>query len=214
MPKLKQSTAVTISLGQFVDKTDGVTPKTALTMTVYLSKNGGAFAARNSAGAIAHSRDGYYLIPLSATDTDTTGILEVIVTDSATHLGVNRVYEVWDQPTYDSLVTGSDLLQVDATEWLGEAIATPDTAGYPKTTIYDLTSAALNDIWTTAITEAYAADGAAATPAQLLYMLLSALAEFSISGTTITCKKINGSTTAMTYTINDATNPTSRTRAT
>lgn len=64
------------------------------------------------------------------------------------------------------------------------------------------------------LTESYAADGAAATPAQLLYMLLSAIAEFSISGTTITTKKLDGTTTAMTYTLDDATNPTSRTRAT
>jgi len=68
-------------------------------------------------------------------------------------------------------------------------------------------------VWTTALTESYAADGAAPTPAQLLFMLLSVVAEFSISGTTITCKKLDGSTTAMTFTLDDATNPTSRARA-
>ena len=73
----------------------------------------------------------------------------------------------------------------------------------------------INDIWAgTALTEAYAADGAAATPAQLLYMIWSALAEFAITSTTITAKKLDGATTAMTFTLNDATNPTSRTRAT
>jgi len=72
----------------------------------------------------------------------------------------------------------------------------------------------ITDIWQgTALTEAYAADGAAATPAQLLYLILAALTEFSISGTTITVKKLDGSTTAATYTLNDGTNPTSRTRA-
>jgi hypothetical protein len=67
--------------------------------------------------------------------------------------------------------------------------------------------------WTTALTEAYAADGAAFTGAQALYMIFSALGEFSISGTTITCKKLDGSTTSMTYTIDDASSPTSRTKA-
>lgn len=73
----------------------------------------------------------------------------------------------------------------------------------------------ITDIWQgTALTEAYAADGAAATPAQLLYMIWSALVEFAISGTTITCKKLNGSTTAMTFTLDSSSAPTSRTRAT
>jgi hypothetical protein len=38
--------------------------------------------------------------------------------------------------------------------------------------------------------------------------------EMAISGTTMTVKKLDGTTTAMTLTLNDATNPTSITRAT
>jgi len=75
------------------------------------------------------------------------------------------------------------------------------------------TKAEMDAMWTTAATESYASDGAAATPAQLLYMILCAVSEFSISSTTITGKKVDGSTTAMTWTLNDATSPTSRTRA-
>ena len=75
------------------------------------------------------------------------------------------------------------------------------------------TKAEMDAMWTTAQTESYASDGAAATPAQLLYMIYCAVGEFAISSTTITGKKLDGSTTAMTWTINDASNPTSRTRA-
>ena len=75
------------------------------------------------------------------------------------------------------------------------------------------TKAEMDAMWTTAQTESYASDGSTATPAQLLYMILCSVSEFSISGTTITGKKLDGSTTAMTWTINDASNPTSRTRA-
>ena len=75
------------------------------------------------------------------------------------------------------------------------------------------TKAEMDAMWTTAQTESYASDNAAATPAQLLYMILCSVSEFAISGTTITGKKLDGSTTAMTWTINDASNPTSRTRA-
>lgn len=74
--------------------------------------------------------------------------------------------------------------------------------------------AAVDAIFTTAIAESYAASGAAGTPAQILYMIQQAITEFAISGTTKTIKKLNGSTTAATETLDDATNPTSITRAT
>lgn len=64
-----------------------------------------------------------------------------------------------------------------------------------------------------ALTESYAADGAAATLPQLLYMTLALLSEFSISSTTLTAKKLDGSTTAGTFTLDSATAPTSITRA-
>ncbi len=69
-------------------------------------------------------------------------------------------------------------------------------------------------ILTTALTEAYATDGSAATLSQILYMVWSMLAEKSITSTTMTAKKLDGSTTSMTFTLNDASNPTSITRAT
>lgn len=68
--------------------------------------------------------------------------------------------------------------------------------------------------WTTAITESYAASGAAGTPAQILYMIQQAIMEFSIASTTKTIKKLDGSTTAATGTLNDAASPTAITRAT
>ena len=72
---------------------------------------------------------------------------------------------------------------------------------------------ALTAHWGATLTESYASDGAAATPAQLLYMIYCCVGEFAIDGTTITGKKLDGSSTAMTWTISDASNPTSRTRA-
>lgn len=69
-------------------------------------------------------------------------------------------------------------------------------------------------ILTTAMTEAYPADGGTMTLAQALYLIRAHLGDFSISGTTLTLKKVDGSTTAATFTLNDATSPTSITRAT
>ena len=69
-------------------------------------------------------------------------------------------------------------------------------------------------VLTTAMTESYAADGVAPTLEQAIFQTMQSLTEFSISGTTITVKKLDGTTTAATYTLDDATTPTSRTRAT
>lgn len=79
--------------------------------------------------------------------------------------------------------------------------------------------AALNDvtvadILTTQMTEAYAADGAAPTLAQALFAIQQFLQERAVSGTTLTVKKLDGSSTAMTFTLDDSASPTSLTRAT
>lgn len=66
----------------------------------------------------------------------------------------------------------------------------------------------------TALAESYAAQGATASPTQLLYLIQAMLAEWSKSGTTMTAKKVDGSTSAATFTLDDATQPTSITRAT
>jgi hypothetical protein len=80
--------------------------------------------------------------------------------------------------------------------------------GYALTSDYDFAKG------TVAVTEAYAADGAAPTPVQALMLIQQALTEVSISSTTMTIKKLDGSTTAATLTLNDASTPTSKTRAT
>ena len=69
-------------------------------------------------------------------------------------------------------------------------------------------------IGTTAQTEAYRANGATGSIAQILYEILAHLTEASISGTTKTVKKIDHTATATTSTLDSATAPTSITRAT
>lgn len=72
---------------------------------------------------------------------------------------------------------------------------------------------AIEGLWTTQLTESYAADGAAPTAAQALFMALSALLERNLAGTTLTLKKLDGITTAMVLTTNSANQPTSTTRS-
>lgn len=82
------------------------------------------------------------------------------------------------------------------------------------TTIPAQITALPNDVLTTALAEVYAADGVAPTVQQALMLIQQTIGDFAISGTTMTVKKLDGSTTAATYTLDDAGNPTSRTRTT
>ena len=93
------------------------------------------------------------------------------------------------------------------------------TAGVTVTTNndktgYTLSNAGVDALYTRQLTEAYAADGAAPTVAQALMLIQQMLGDFAITGTTLTVKKVDGSTTAGTFTLNDGTSPTSITRAT
>ncbi len=76
-----------------------------------------------------------------------------------------------------------------------------------------IAAAAVQTILTTAMTEAYAADGAAPTLAQALMLIQQMLTEFLITGDSLVVKKLDGSTTAATITLNSATLPTGATRA-
>lgn len=69
-------------------------------------------------------------------------------------------------------------------------------------------------ILTSALTESYAADTVAPTLSQAIFMIMQGLLQFAVTSTTVTTKKLDKSTTAMTHTLDSATVPTSRTRAT
>ena len=66
---------------------------------------------------------------------------------------------------------------------------------------------------TATIPDSVAADGSRPTVNQALLMLTRFLMEKSVSSTTVTVKKEDGSTSSMTFTLDDATNPTSISRA-
>lgn len=121
---LKQSTAVVVKLGPFVDSGDGATAETSLTITqaeVRLSKNGGNIAQKHDDTALAHDELGLYDCELDATDTDTLGILRVDVQESGA-LPVWAEYMVLPANVYDSLVSGSDELLVETKAISADAI--------------------------------------------------------------------------------------------
>jgi hypothetical protein len=106
---LKQSTAVDVLLGPFVDSTDGVTAETGLTIAqadVQLSKNGQTMAQKNDATSCSHDANGYYNCELNATDTNTVGQLTVTVAESGA-LPVRFDFQVMEEATYDALFGAS-----------------------------------------------------------------------------------------------------------
>lgn len=95
-----------------------------------LSKDGGAFAQKSAAGNATHDTDGWYSTSLSTTDTGTLGILVMQVAVSGA-LPVWVEFMVMPANVYDSFFS-TDNLQVDVTQWLGTAAATPTVAGVPE----------------------------------------------------------------------------------
>ena len=94
------------------------------------------------------------------------------------------------------------------------SVTAPVTVGTNNDkTGYALSNTGIDALFTRQLTEAYAADGAAPTVTQALMLIQQMLGDFEISGTTLTVKKLNGSTTAATFTLNDGTTPTGITRA-
>lgn len=99
--ELREATLTPITFGPFV-AADGITPKTGLTPTIRLSKNGvSPYVNRNSGTAITHVENGWYSVTLDSTDTNTRGRLKVMATDTANHLPVWMDFDVLSQAYWD-----------------------------------------------------------------------------------------------------------------
>ena len=107
---LKQSTASqSVIIGPFVDKTDGNTQETGLTIAntdIRLSKNGGNLAAKTSGGG-THDEEGWYTITLDATDTNTVGRLQLFCHIEASALPVYHEFDVIEEAVYVDMFASS-----------------------------------------------------------------------------------------------------------
>lgn len=190
-------------------------PKTgdAANITPYVSKDYGSVTAITDTSATemdSTNAKGYYLVDLTQSETNADTLLFSAKSSTANIVVVGApaiVFTSAATPAVDILSISGDTTAADNAE------AFFDGTGYAGTNNVIPTVTTLTQL-SAAATEAYATDGNAATPIQLLYMIWSMLAEKSISGTTLTTKKLDGSTTSMTFTLNSSTTPTSVTRAT
>mgnify|MGYP003631897434 CR=1 FL=1 len=120
---LKKDTASQeVMIGPFVDSTDGVTAETGLSIAntdIRIHKTGTSVFANKNSGGGTHIEDGFYLITMDATDTNTAGPLKMQITMAG-------ALPVWE----DVWVHGSNIYNAwmgtihqttDVNAWLGAA---------------------------------------------------------------------------------------------
>lgn len=121
---LKQSTAVKVPVGPMVDATDGFTLETAIalaTTEAYLYKHDAAAAVDlGTATLSAHLGGGVYNLSLTASHTDTLGLLTLEVHDAAAR-PFRLSFMVLPANIYDSLIGGTDYLLADVVQINGNA---------------------------------------------------------------------------------------------
>jgi hypothetical protein len=190
---LRQSTAITLPLGPFVDATDGVTPETGLSLTqaeTRLSKNGGTFAQKTDSGTATHGEEGNYLVSLDATDTGTLGRLRVSVyVSGALPVWVDAMVmpaNVWDA------FFGTDKLEVDVTQFGGTNATT--ASGRPEVN----TTHAAGTAWGSGAITAAAIASDAITAAKIASDAITAakIADGAIDAATFAAGAINAAAIA------------------
>ena len=115
--------AAGMDVSLIVEKTDGTTVVTAITLTT-----GGT-------SDWTHKDGGYYEIEITAAQNAEEGIAYVRGVCTGVLPFESIHYNVVKANVYDSWIKGTDVLQTDVTQWLGTAAATPTVAGVPEVDI-------------------------------------------------------------------------------
>lgn len=234
-PFLDKTDGVTLEVG-LVSAIDHATTG------ILLSKNGGALTIRSQAvTASTYDAYGNYIVTLSATDTNTVGTLRAQFSEAATCLPVWQDFQVVEEAVFDAFYAASatgvpaagaleatltamkGATYAEATDSLealrdrGDAAWATATGFATPTNITAATGVALTSAYdfakgTTAMTEAYAANGVAPTPVQAMFAIHQMLMQFGIATTNYTVKKLDNTTTAFVVTLDSATAPTAASR--
>ena len=116
----KQSTAKTFILGPTLDA-DGVADTGVVVGAIKVSKNG-TVGAPHGSSTLTHDHTGNYKYAANAGDFDTRGEVTFSLNDGTTAMAP-RTFQVVPANVYDSLVSGSDLLDINAKEISDETTA-------------------------------------------------------------------------------------------
>lgn len=150
---LKTNTATRVTVGPFIDKADGFTPKTALTVTseklTLVVDDGGvptlvldtaptASGGNNDMVHITNDDSGYYDLELTAANLNYVGRACLSLNDVATHLPVFHEFMILSAQAYDSLC-GTGNLSADV-----KAINAVSTSSVSTVSAYQGTTQPIN----------------------------------------------------------------------
>lgn len=132
MRYLRTNTAIRVTVGPFFDKTDGVTPEVAITVTsckltlmvddanvptlvldVAPTASGGA----NDMVHVTGDDAGFYDLELAAANVNYLGRAMLAITDAAVHCPVFHEFMILPAMVYDALVLGTDDLDTNTKKW-------------------------------------------------------------------------------------------------
>lgn len=156
---LRQNTAIRLTVGPFFDKTDGITPEVALTVTnckltlmvddgnvptLVLDAAATASAGNNDMVHVTNDDAGFYDLELTAAQLNYVGRAMLAITDAANHCPVFHEFMIIPAKIYDSLILGTDNIEADAIQILGTAISAPATAGILDVNLKNIANAAVS----------------------------------------------------------------------
>lgn len=163
MKFLRTNTAVIDFVGPFLDKTDGVTLKTSLTITnekislvaatdagsaptiILDNITGATSGTSNDLNYITGQDNAMMQIELAAADVNRLGRMRLTITDAANHAPVIEDYIVLPAAIYDWFIAGTIVpLPANVTQLLGTAWLTPATAGTPDVNVKKLNGTVVN----------------------------------------------------------------------
>src|SRR6185503_17489949 len=128
MRYLRTNTAIRLTVGPFLDKTDGITPETALTATnekltlmvddanvptLVIDANATASGGNNDFVHVTGDDAGFYDLELTAAQTNYLGRAMLAITYATDHCPVFHEFMILPAMVYDSLVLGTDKLDVE-----------------------------------------------------------------------------------------------------
>ncbi len=198
----KNGTGQKVKVFAFDKSTNALKTGDAANITAYIQKDNGSVTVLTDTSATeldATNAPGVYSFDISATETNAD---EIVVTGKSS---TSNVVVLGMPAIIYTLPTNFTSFSLTAGGLVNGTVS--DKTGFALTSAYDFAKG------TVAVTESYNVDGAAPTPVQALMLMLQLLTESSVASTTLTVKKLDGSTTAATLTLNDASTPTSITRA-
>lgn len=194
---LKTNNAVRVAVGPFIDATDGITPELAVDVTacsglLLTESDAGTAVVRtplaftasggdNDLTHIANDYNGYYDLELTATQLNVLGRTHVSISNPAVHCPVFHDYMVVPANTYDSLISGNNLLWTDTVQMSGVYID-----GVPQVSVTNKTGYSLVDGGSTvAVSGARMVEGAY-DEIEALRLMLAVLVGKSSGGGTAT----------------------------